>query len=127
MTFFIRPPGENVHTNLSGVRKCQRRHQNEIIFYHFPFSHPSNQHLTFHITSVQFLFFFIRFVGTRKAKEREIVCECARARENRASECVCQLTNVPYAIDYIPRQSAASQIKIYSIEECFQQFSVQRL
>lgn len=48
MAFFIRPQAHNLHTNRSGVRKCQRRYQNEIIFYHFLLSSNGSQRFTFH-------------------------------------------------------------------------------
>lgn len=128
MTFFIRPQGENVHTNLSGVRKCQRRHQNEIIFYHFPFSHPSIRHLTFRFFLLRLLHSSCEFSVIRgrfrQARQGETaLCVCTRAGEQmkRASECVCLLTNVP-SIIYLGKVLLPHKLKYIQLKNVSNNF-----
>lgn len=113
---------ENVHTNLSGVRICQRRYQNEIIFYHFPFSRNESNVLLFTYSSYSFFLFSCVHHGQTKPNRTDVWMHVALFLP------LCVLTNVLYALQHVyTLAKCCSQIKIYSIEECFQQFSVQRL
>lgn len=109
MAFFIRPQAHNLHTNRSGVRKCQRRYQNEIIFYHFLLSSNGSQRFTFHC------WLFLSSTVGRISRVWVCVCACRIIEHG-----IC-LSDV-YSV-HTPRQNAAHKLKyICSIEECFQQF-----